>query len=355
MAGKKIKVAFGAGAFLEHVIKEMPSCEMFDFAVDNDINKHGLTVGGVSVRPVTDIVQYSKENMNVWICVIDNTAINAIKEQLKSLGIVDGVHIISSDHHVQLGDALARLKENEDNQDYGNLNLPSFVKSFERSYDCKSGGYRFPNENYLNFACVEVPVGRFYYALILLLGGTGISCVLETGTNIGYSTIMLAAALKEVNPRAVLYTIDIENFPHIFDYVQDFDNVVFLNGSSINVDLPPDIVIDILVIDSDHSYTVCMNELLRFEPLLKVDGYILMHDTLYYNSVGYCVAQLKDNPRFEVITFETPRIHASGSPGLSVIRKNSANGFPLYFDDSKIKEKECRTGQPPAFRRGYML
>jgi len=228
--------------------------------------------------------------------------------------------------------------------DYGNQHIPLSVRKYEQKYVQKCGGWDI-GLPHISYANVEVEVARFYYSFINLVGA---KYILETGTNTGYSTAMIAAALSIKDPDGVLYTIDINNIPKIFEN-EDFTNVRFLIGNSITVSIPDNVQFDILIIDSDHSYSTVMRELIRFEPLLKTGGYILMHDTHYFDGVGLAVSQLCDNPRFEKITLEAPRYHPNGRcTGVSIIRKNN-EGIPLlFFDDEyaavNVYEDEKATG-----------
>ena len=174
--------------------------------------------------------------------------------------------------------------------DYGNQNIPSQVIEFEQLYDEQYGGYRnIPTDkNRITYASVEVEVGRFYYSFVNLVGA---NFIFETGTNIGYSTAMLAAALKRCSPTGKIYTIDTGTHEHIFKH-SNLDNIEVIVGNSLEYMQDMNLIFDILVLDSDHSYYTVINELIKYERQLRVGGYILMHDSLYYDGVGIAVEQL---------------------------------------------------------------
>lgn len=222
--------------------------------------------------------------------------------------------------------------------DYGNRNISWIVRRYEQLYDEEKGGWNLTNgdDGTLDYASVEMEVGRFYYAFINLVGA---KYVLETGTNRGYSTALIAAALKNKNKDGKLITFDTVAHDHLFNQ-KDFDNIIFINENSITCKLDIDIEFDILVLDSDHTYHTIINELIRYEKYLRIGGYILMHDTLYYDGVGLAVEQLINNPRFETITLESPRTHGRQSrcPGVSIVRKNSDDiRYPLVENQSLAK------------------
>jgi hypothetical protein len=62
-----------------------------------------------------------------------------------------------------------------------------------------------------------------------------------------------------------------------------------------------------------------------------------MHDSIFFDGVGAAVKQLYNNPRFEVITLDTPRkSHLAGSrcPGITIVRKLSDGEPALKFEDN---------------------
>jgi hypothetical protein len=78
-----------------------------------------------------------------------------------------------------------------------------------------------------------------------------------------------------------------------------------------------------------------MWEVMNFEKLLKTGGYILMHDSIYFEGVKAVVKQLTRNPRFEVVTLNTPRTHGTNQPcpGISVVKKIRDGEPALIFEN----------------------
>jgi predicted O-methyltransferase YrrM len=219
--------------------------------------------------------------------------------------------------------------------DYGNQNIPQPALDYEQLYDPEFGGYREDSNNkaFITYGSVEVEVARFYYAFVNLVGA---KYILETGTCHGYSSSLLAAALKRKSPEGKLFTIDIAAGSYLLQQ-KCLDNIEIITANSLEYTITPDMVFDILVLDSDHRYGTVMRELIKYEKYLKPGGYILMHDSLFYDGVGMAVEQLMTNPRFEAVTLESPRTHGAGTrcPGVTVVKKISdSEKFPLEFNEA---------------------
>ncbi len=203
--------------------------------------------------------------------------------------------------------------------------LPWAVRDFESTYDPASGGYRVGLDGHLGYASVELEVGRLWYALVRLLRPR---VVLETGTHRGYSTCNLAAALRDLGQDGHVWTIDPIEHNHLWLGTDLVPRITFLKKTSdLAFESLKGKTFDLLVLDSDHHYSTIIEELRLFEPCLKVGGHILMHDSLYFDGVGAAVKQLGDDPRFEMVTLDTPRTSgepARRPPGVTIVRKAAA-------------------------------
>jgi predicted O-methyltransferase YrrM len=226
------------------------------------------------------------------------------------------------------------------------LPYPVEISSFEKLYDTRTGGWHatpaeirinvFEKELYpvIFYDSIELEVGHFYHAFIKL---TRSSVILETGVSRGYSTCCIASALSELRRGGHVYAIDPADYPHLWEGTGLEPYISWLPKTS--QDAAREVAVreyDLLIIDSHHDYDTCMFEVMNFEPLLKVNGYILMHDSLFYDGVGAVVKQLVSNPRFDVMTHMTPRSHGdsrSRCPGLTVVRKIAAEGPPIRFEE----------------------
>ena len=229
--------------------------------------------------------------------------------------------------------------------------VPEKLLAFDRLYDPGTGGWRLPDliNNSMSFepelvpewlskyqpqyAPVEREVAHFYRSIIGLVRP---KVIVETGTNTGYSTAWLAVGLREYCPEGLIYTIDIAPARHVFEGTDLARNIRFLRGSSLDVAFDESTIVDMLVLDSDHAYMTIMAEILRFEPILRVGGVMLLHDSIYFDGVAYAVFELMKSSRFEVITLPTPRTHGCGTrpPGMTIVRKCAATPIPndLQYD-----------------------
>jgi predicted O-methyltransferase YrrM len=241
-------------------------------------------------------------------------------------------------------------------------NLPDHVKWFRRRYDPVSGGYKVPakfdfkgidsdcTEGWDNlpiqYDSIELPVADAAYSIAI---NNYSSNILETGTSRGFSTSHLAVAAKANNGTVI--TIDPHPAPHLLWENSDLSSTIKLIRK-LSTDAKTDVQsilngqkLDLLFLDSFHSYHNLANEILTYEPLLKINGIILLHDTLFYDSLAYIVHELKQNSRFETITIETHRRHypRSRCTGLTIIKKINY-GSPIsfnYFNKLINKEMVC--------------
>ncbi|MBI9088415.1 MAG: class I SAM-dependent methyltransferase [Desulfobacterium sp.] len=227
------------------------------------------------------------------------------------------------------------------------------LSDYEQNYNPATGGWKNTDTNEIDYSSIELEVGKVWHTLIKLLKPTSI---LETGVHKGYSTCCMASALYELKTNGHIWCIDPQVLPHLWEnteldqlvtWIPKFSNETFEDVKNINFDL--------LVLDSNHDYNTAIWELTTFEPLLKKGGYIFMHDTLYFDGVGAAVKQLYENPRFELVTLDSPRTHGHSGrcPGITIIRKIK-NGAPLFFEE---EYDQWFIGEPDkeAFLRNYLL
>ena len=105
-------------------------------------------------------------------------------------------------------------------------------------------------------------------------------------------------------------------------------------------------------IDSIHTYDQSSWELMTFEPQVREGGYIVMHDSLYFDGIGRAAKHLYDNPRFEVIPADLSASHdrRSSTDGLHH-RSKVRRGAPISRDPSWIPAPEgVPSGRQPLLR-----
>lgn len=200
-----------------------------------------------------------------------------------------------------------------------------------------------PNEARVN--SVELEVGRLYYNLVMLIKP---QLVLETGVSQGYSTCCIAAALEHLGQNGKIYCVDPMIIPHLWDGSALEKSIIWFPAFSHEiVERVNDLQFDMLVIDSEHSYLVAMEEVIAFERLLKPGGYIVMHDVLLFDGVGATVSQLMRNPRFEVVTLTSPR-----TSGVAIVRKRRDGEPTLIFEERfrDLRAVERDSGVPLLWR-----
>lgn len=221
--------------------------------------------------------------------------------------------------------------------------MPSALEAFESLYDRRTGGWHMPpwlehpfRPDFVEewrrayepcYSPVEREVGRFYRALVNLLGP---ETVLETGTNAGYSTYCVAAGLRDLGGDRRVFTLDLGEAAHLFRGTEVEHLVTFVAANSLEVDLchlsrtgeRP--AFDMLFLDSDHSYKTIIGEINRFAPVLRIGGTLILHDSMIFDGIALVVRQLAAEGSFEVVNLLTPRTHGRDGerrPGITVARK----------------------------------
>jgi len=232
--------------------------------------------------------------------------------------------------------------------------FPKQILDFEKTYDVESSKWRTSSllrGEKLTSATVELEVGRFWYAISMLFRP---KVVLETGTHHGYSACCIAAALREYG--GMLYTLDPESRKkHLWQGTDLEDKITYIQAySTDSVEQLKGLQFDMLVLDAEHSYRTAMRELILYEPQLENGGVILMHDSLFYDGVGASVGQLVRNPRFEVVTLQSPRNLGSADlrcPGISIVRKVTGGEPKLEYEEKYDAWKLGSISAPPFLHR----
>lgn len=234
------------------------------------------------------------------------------------------------------------------------MNFPERVQSVIASYDPPSGCYR-KEDGTLDPCHTEIETLETWNGLLKCIKP---KTVVETGVYFGLSTCFIAAALRDNKiPGAKVHSIDPWDLDH---YWRGSDLEPFIEfyqmGTQEAVQHLAHLEIDVLVIDSIHTYDQSSWELQTLEPQVREGGYIIMHDSLWFDGVGRTAKHLYDNPRFEVMTFETPRTGESPSiakpvsMGCTIARK-IRHGAPIVRDSSWIPIPEQLPVGPQALLR----
>jgi predicted O-methyltransferase YrrM len=165
----------------------------------------------------------------------------------------------------------------------------------------------------------EPEVGRFIGDLVFNLDAKK---VVETGCFVGFGSSHLATALCSLGSGRDFYVVDLNK--RFLDIAKNNMSLLgldkisyhFLEGRSWDKNvldiIPGDI--DVMFLDSDHSYEGTKTELDCYLPKLSTNGVAIMHDTILWPGVRKVVGELAE--RYSIMTFATSR----GS-GLSLILK----------------------------------
>ncbi len=133
----------------------------------------------------------------------------------------------------------------------------------------------------------------FLYAL---LANNDISSVLQLGTWMGFSTVVLADALKRsiaIRPRQITFDT-VENDIPVHNKARQFiaraglqDLVRCFDGSTLDGQVMESLLpeYDFIYVDSSHSYQETKREIELYYPRLRTEGVIVFHDASKYAAI----------------------------------------------------------------------
>ena len=163
----------------------------------------------------------------------------------------------------------------------------------------------------------EPEVARFIGDLVYNLSST---CVVEAGCFVGFGSAHLATALCELGSGRDLFVVDVEK--RFLDITKTNLDLLSLGKLSLHLlegkSWDPNVLeflpnnVDIIFLDSDHSYEGIKKELGCYLPKLSRNGLVIVHDSILWPGVRRAILELPDV--YDKITFATSR----GS-GVSVI------------------------------------
>lgn len=156
---------------------------------------------------------------------------------------------------------------------------------------------------------IELEVGEFLNALVRM---TKPAVVVETGTHKGFSTLMIAQALK-ANGKGHLYTFDLMDHG-VMKECEKFGvaQIVFFSkedsAAGISKLSPRVKNIDFLWLDADHSTEAVIKELNAALPMLRNGSLVAFHDIITDPREAKAVAEIRKRfPAWEYLNFITAR------------------------------------------------
>lgn len=102
--------------------------------------------------------------------------------------------------------------------------------------------------------------------------------ILELGCRTGNTTLPFLYATKQYGGH--VYSVDIETWPELKNLLDDKKDLkqFWTFTESDDLSLKWDLPIDFLFLDTTHTYEHTLNELKKYEPLVKAGGTIVFHD-----------------------------------------------------------------------------
>ena len=221
--------------------------------------------------------------------------------------------------------------------------LPESLLAVEEDYVPLRGGFLDQNKN-VTYTNMEMESAYLIASLCALYRPKN---VLETGTHEGYSAAHMARAMHALGIDGHIHTFDPFMVAHRFENNDLQQYVTWINDFStnhMNYNLPNEF--DFMLLDSDHTYKTLATEVNIFEPLLKVGGLLIMHDTVVFKDLWPVVDAITATGRFEILNLDTPRDwgHATGLNGSGLtICKKIGTGQPIpvqekYFNNNNVDD-----------------
>lgn len=156
---------------------------------------------------------------------------------------------------------------------------------------------------------VELEVGELLAGIVR---ATKPKVIIETGTYKGFSTLMIASALKR-NEMGHLYTMDLNDW-NVLEECRKFELdpfVTFIKGDSrlvIREILPKIEKIDFLWLDADHTKKSIVDELEAALPALRPGTLVAFHDTILFQEEADAIKEIEVRfPEWQSIGFRTSR------------------------------------------------
>jgi predicted O-methyltransferase YrrM len=147
-----------------------------------------------------------------------------------------------------------------------------------------------------------------YYALLCSLKPDSFNLIVETGTNIGSSTIILAQALKDSGRDGLVRTVEIEPANHeraklSAEKAEVVDRIEFYLGNSLEM-LPSmaDQPVQIAFLDGNHLHDHVIHEFEIVLPRLKPDALVIFDNT-------YQIADEGEDPRVHGALKSIQKLH----------------------------------------------
>lgn len=167
----------------------------------------------------------------------------------------------------------------------GDLRQEGIIKESEFAYGVNE--FMAPYED---FMILHQPIHQHLVTLNFIVREFNLKDVLEIGTEDGHSTIALAFAVKETGGN--LHSIDINPCMKAVDRIRErkLDKYWTFHSSRDSLIVPWNRKIDCLFIDSGHSYDQMLGELTKYEPFVKKEGFIILHDIIVYRNEDMCKA-----------------------------------------------------------------
>jgi len=153
----------------------------------------------------------------------------------------------------------------------------------------------------------EPSVGRFLGDIVYT---TRPNTIVELGCFVGWTSAHLAYALKANESAGQIYCVDCSQ--HYLDVAHAnlsrlglAESITMIQGGSLDDSvlsrLPQQI--DVLFIDTSHTYPDTLHEIFAYAPRLTPGGYMVLHDSLSWPGVRRSLIEV--GPKFHILTFAT--------------------------------------------------
>lgn len=134
-------------------------------------------------------------------------------------------------------------------------------------------------DHFAGLSEAECDIGEHLYYIHRLATSINAQTIVELGPSRGISTTALLTAVEETG--GIVWSCDVID-PGVFPEVANHPQWTHVLANDLDVVDQCPRPIDLLFIDSEHTYDQTVAEMRAYVPLVRSGGYVVMHDTVVW-------------------------------------------------------------------------